>query len=285
MGAGEVGYHIASKLSRENKDVVLIDRDEERLRQVAESLDVQTLTGSGSSPALLKEAGIKSADMIVAVTDSDETNLVACLSARIIAPGTTRIARIRNQEYFNMEEFRQEEVLGLSLVINPEVEVVKTIGRLLEVPGAVDVIDFADGLVRLIGLKIKADSPLVGHTMIDLRKRDPERHVLVAAIHHKERVTIPHGETQIEADDLVYVVTRPEEADDVLNFFGPRRKPAHGRGLTSPRPCAGFSSWAAARWARSWPRTWKPRGSASSSSTATRNAASAWGISFIKPWC
>ncbi|MDY6851245.1 MAG: NAD-binding protein, partial [Thermodesulfobacteriota bacterium] len=120
VGAGEVGYHIASKLSRENKDVVLIDRDPERLKQVSETLDVQILQGSGSSPALLRRAGIDTADMIVAVTDSDESNLVACLMSRVLSPGTTRIARIRNHEFIEVEGITSEEVLGLSLVIYPE---------------------------------------------------------------------------------------------------------------------------------------------------------------------
>lgn len=220
VGAGEVGYHIASKLSSENKDVVLIDKDEERLRQVGESLDVQILIGSGSNPALLQEAGIKSADMIVAVTDSDESNLVACLMSRILSPGTTRIARIRNQDFFMMEEMRKEEILGLSLVINPEVEVVKTIRNLLEVPGAVDVIDFADGLVRLIGIKINPKSNLVGRTMIELTRESPGHRVLVAAIYRDHNVIIPYGQTRLEEGDLVYVVTRPKEVSQTLKFFG-----------------------------------------------------------------
>jgi trk system potassium uptake protein len=219
VGAGEVGYHIASKLSRENKDVVLIDRGEDRLRYVSESLDVQTLLGSGSSPGLLLQAGIKSADMIVAVTDSDESNLVACLLSRILSPATTRIARIRNPEFFQMEELKQEEFLGLNLVINPESEVVHAIMRLLQVPGAVDVVDFADGRVRLIGLKIGNDSPLVGRSMIDIQRDDPERHVLVAAIHRDNDVIIPYGQTRIKAGDLVYVVTKPTDVEGVLRFF------------------------------------------------------------------
>ncbi|MBU2549146.1 MAG: Trk system potassium transporter TrkA, partial [Proteobacteria bacterium] len=226
VGAGEVGYHIASRLSLENKDVVVIDRDPERLNRVAETLDVQTLLGSGSSPALLREAGVDSADLFIAVTDSDESNLVACLMTRILSPGTQRIARIRNHEFIEMEELRTNEVLGLSLIINPEVEVVKTIERLLEVPGAVDVIDFADGMVRLIGLKIGPQSRLAGLSMIDLRKIDPDRHILIVAIFRDNKVVIPHGQTTIEANDLVYVVVRPREVAQALNFFGLESTPA-----------------------------------------------------------
>ena len=225
VGAGEVGYHIAQKLSRENKDVVLIDRGEERLKQVSETLDVQVMHGSGASPSLLREAGIESADMIIAVTDSDEANLVACLMSRIISPHTTRIARIRNQEYLEVEGFSHSETLGLNLVINPDSEVVGQVLRLLQVPGAVDVIDFADGLVRLIGLKISEKSRMAGQTMIGLREIDPEQHLLVAAIYRDGKVIIPHGMTSIEAGDLVYVVTRPEEMVHVLKIFGLRPSP------------------------------------------------------------
>ena len=220
VGAGEVGYHIARKLSQENKDVVLIDREEDRLKFVSDTLDVQTLHGSGASPSLLREAGIDSADMIVAVTDSDESNLVACLISRVLSPNTMRIARIRNQEYIRLEALMGEGVLGLSLAINPESEVVKTIGRLLEVPGAMDVIDFADGRVRLIGLKISPDSHLVGLTMVALQEISAEAHILIAAIHRDDKVIIPHGQTRLMANDLAYVVTRPQEVDNVLSFFG-----------------------------------------------------------------
>jgi len=220
VGAGEVGYHIANKLSKENKDVVLIDLDAERLKEVGETLDVQTLHGSGASPTLLRLAGIESADMIIAVTDSDESNLVTCLMGRLLATGTTRIARIRNQDFFNIEELITGEVLDLSLVINPEAEVVKTILRLLEVPGAMDVVDFADGLVRLIGLKITPDSNLAGLTMAQLREIDPEQHILIAAIYRDTSVIIPHGGTQLEIGDLVYLPARPEEVERILRIFG-----------------------------------------------------------------
>lgn len=221
-----MGYHIADKLSREHKDVVLIDRDAERLKYVAESLDIQTLHGSGASPALLRAAGLESADMMVAVTDSDESNLVACLVSRIVSPATTRIARIRNPEFLEIQDFRNQDMLGLSLIINPENEVIRTILRLLEVPGAVDVIDFAGGLVRLIGLKINPHSTLAGKTMIELKKVDPESHVLIVAIHRDNEVIIPHGQTRLEANDLVYVVARPPEVESILSFFDIKFHPA-----------------------------------------------------------
>ncbi len=227
VGAGEVGYHIANKLSRENKDVVLIDRDGAKLKHVNDNLDVQTLQGSGASPALLREAGIESADMIVAVTDSDESNLVACLMSRILSPSTTRIARIRNHEFFELDNVKIDEILGLSLVINPEVEVVKTIIRLIEVPGAVDVMDFGDGRVRLVGMKMPSNSRMVGKSMIDLRKAEPNPHMLVAAIYRDNTVIIPHGATEIKAGDLVYVVTRPADLDEVRRVFGLPTKPVH----------------------------------------------------------
>jgi len=220
VGAGEVGYHIASKLSRENKDVVLVDQNAERLRFVNDTLDVQTLHGSGASPTLLHEAGVEAADMVVAVTDSDETNLIACLMSRLLSPGTMRVARIRNQDFFKIKGIITDSLLGLSLAINPESEVVKTILRLLEVPGSVDVADFADGRVRLVGLQVRDDSPLIGLTLAELRQKDPHRHILVGAIYRGNSVIIPRGNTRLEPRDLVYVPTRPEEVGEVLHFFG-----------------------------------------------------------------
>lgn len=226
VGAGEVGYHIANRLSKENKDVVMIDRDADRIKYISETLDVQTLLGSGASPLLLKQAGIEGADLIVAVTDSDESNLVACFMSRLLSPGTTRIARIRDQAFFDLDEFKTGELLGLSLVINPEIEVVKTILLLLEVPGAADVADFADGQIRLIGLKINDGSPLAGRSMVELRHIDPDNPILIAAIYRNNSVIIPEGKTTLKVGDLAYVPTPPDQVDNVLKFFGLTASPA-----------------------------------------------------------
>jgi trk system potassium uptake protein TrkA len=162
VGAGEVGFHIAQRLAFENKEVVVIDKHAETLRRVGELLDVQTVGGSGSSPSVLEEAGIARADILLAVTDSDETNLVACLAASLLAPGIVKLARIRSEEFGKYQNALSKDILHINLIINPEIEVVSTIERLMSVPGAVDIGEFADGRIKLDHQDESPDHPLRG---------------------------------------------------------------------------------------------------------------------------
>ncbi|MGB8719946.1 MAG: NAD-binding protein, partial [Desulfobacterales bacterium] len=126
VGAGEVGYHIASRLAVENKDVVVIDKNPEALRRFADNVDVQVISGSGSSPHILEEAGIREAEILLAVTDSDEANLVACLMTNILSPTTKKLARIRDADYDKFHDTFRENAPHIDTIINPEIEVVKT---------------------------------------------------------------------------------------------------------------------------------------------------------------
>jgi trk system potassium uptake protein TrkA len=222
IGAGEVGFHIARRLSSENKDVVVIDNDVNALRRVAEHLDVQSIEGSGSSPAILEEAGIKAADILVAVTDSDETNLVACLFCNILSPATMKLARIRSEEYLSHEKALSEPPYAIDVIINPEAEAVKKIERLLKLPGAVDVGEFAEGRVRVIGVRLDAASPVSGTRLIDLRQETGSRNILVAAINRNEQLIIPSGKDKLLGGDLIYVVAEEKDAEHALEIFGKR---------------------------------------------------------------
>ena len=166
IGAGEVGFHIASRLSLENKDVVLIDSNPTAVQRVSDSIDVQVIVGSGSSPVVLEEAGIHEAEILLAVTDSDETNLVACLTASLISPSTRKLARIRNADFDRYHNIFREQPPFISTVINPEIEVVKTIDQMLSAPGASDVGAFADGRLKLIGIRLKEKSVLAGKRLV-----------------------------------------------------------------------------------------------------------------------
>jgi trk system potassium uptake protein TrkA len=152
IGAGEVGYHLAQRLSQEKKDVVVIDRDLEKIRRVQNTLDVQAVHGSGGSISLLRQAGISEASMLIAVTNSDEVNMISCLVAGVQDKIPKKIARVRDPEYSALFPLFDKEHLDIDLVINPDHEVVDMILNLMEVPGAVDVADFADGKVRMVGL-------------------------------------------------------------------------------------------------------------------------------------
>jgi len=225
IGAGEVGFHIASRLSLENKDVIVIEKNADALRRISENLDVQNVEGCGSSPAILEQAGIKEADILLAVTNSDETNLVASLFANILSPATIKLARIRGEEYLMYQDALSHDPYGIDVIINPEVEAVKTVERLLQVPGAVDVGEFADGRIKLIGVRLDVDCPVTGTKLIDLKKKTGNKKILVAAIIRDEKVIIPSGEDQLLERDLIYFVSEENELKEALKIFGKRAEP------------------------------------------------------------
>jgi len=219
VGAGEVGFHIASHLALEKKDVVVIDRDKAALRRVADSVDAQTVEGSGSSPLILETAGIKEAEIVLAVTNSDETNLVACLVANILSPTTKKLARIRGGDFENYHQHFQDEAPHIDTLINPEIEVVKTIDLLMSVPGAVDVGEFAGGKVKFVGVYLEAQSQLCGVRLADLPALLGEERPLIAAILREEQLIIPHGHDTLEAGDLVYFIAEENKLARALEPF------------------------------------------------------------------
>jgi trk system potassium uptake protein TrkA len=225
VGAGEVGYHIAGHLAHENKDVVVIDKDPAALRRVSENIDVQVLQGSGSSPVVLEEAGLGSADILLAVTDSDETNLVACMMSNIISPATKKMARVRDADFDAYHAHFREKAPNIDTIINPEIEVVKTIDRLMQVPGAVDVGEFADGRIKFVGVYLKPDSRLAGVQLSDLPDKLGEARLLIAAVVREEELIIPHGEDRLMPGDLVYFISEEDKFRDALEMFDKQPEP------------------------------------------------------------
>jgi trk system potassium uptake protein TrkA len=225
VGAGEVGYHIASRLALENKDVLVIDSDPGAIRRVAENIDAQTIVGSGSCPAVLEEAGIKEAEIILAVTNSDEANLVACLVANILSPSTKKMARIRGAEFDDYHEIFRGQAPFIETVINPEIEVVKTIERLMDVPGAVDVGAFADGEIKFVGIYLDMDSPLAGVQLSDLPQHLGDQQLLIAAVVREEEVIIPRGQDSLLAGDLIYFISQKDRLLETLTIFNKRAEP------------------------------------------------------------
>jgi trk system potassium uptake protein TrkA len=217
VGAGEVGYHTAQKLSQENQDVFLIDKDPEKTKRITDTLDVQAILGSGTSPEMLKASGIREADMLVAATDSDEVNLFACLLAKILNPVILKVARVRSQEYLREKELFGRDILAIDHIINPESVMVETIRNLMMVPGASDVIDFVGGRVKLIGMTVKPDSPEAGRQLSSFKGLEGK--LLIGAIVRGDHVFIPHGEDTIQANDLVYLVVRAEDLPHELRRF------------------------------------------------------------------
>lgn len=235
VGAGEVGFHIAQKLSDENQEVFLIDKNPEQIRRINENLDVQAILGSGTSPKILKASGINDADMLVAATDSDEVNLMACLLARHLNPYLVKVARVRSPEYIQEKELFSKNLLGVDHIINPESVMADTIRNLMSFPGATDVIDFVEGRVKLIGITIGSDSPFAGRMLSSIT--DIEGKLLVGAIIRRNQVIIPHGNDTIQIKDLIYVVVRTDQLNEefkILNLVDqtPKRVIIVGAGLT-----------------------------------------------------
>jgi len=214
VGAGEVGYHIAGHLSLENKEVVIIDKDPEAIRRISDSLDVQTVEGSGSSPVVLEEAGIRNAEILLAVTDSDEANLVACLVANMLSPTTKKLARVRDGDFDQYHDHLCEHAPHIDTIINPEIEVVKTIESMLSAPGAVDVGEFADGRIKFIGIYLDKKSRLAGVKLADLPEKIAKGRPLIAAVVREEELIIPRGNDRLMPGDLVYFISEEEKLAD-----------------------------------------------------------------------
>jgi trk system potassium uptake protein TrkA len=225
VGAGQVGFHIASHLALENKDVVVLDKNPNALRRVSDHLDVQVMTGSGSSPVVLEEAGIQDAEIILAVTNSDETNLVACLVANIISPSTKKLARIRNADFDDYHENFREMAPHIDTIINPDIEVVKTIHRMMSIPGAVDIGEFADGRLKFVGVNLEDDSQMAGARLLDLPDIIGKARILIAAVVREDELIIPRGEDRLKAGDLVYFISEEEKLLDTLSLFNKFEQP------------------------------------------------------------
>jgi trk system potassium uptake protein TrkA len=225
IGAGEVGFHIAQRLSQENKQVVVIDKNAAALRRIAEYMDVQTLHGSGSSPIILDQAGVGDADIVLAVTDSDEINIIASFFANILAPESLKLARIRNEEYTLYRDALSKDALNISMVINPEVEVVKTIDRLITVPGAVDFNEFADGRIKMLGLRVGGNE-FIGLTLAKLREKLSRIDFIIAAIvREDDKLIIPTGDDVLREGDVIYLVCEQEHLEALLKAFGSKARP------------------------------------------------------------
>lgn len=220
VGAGEVGFNIAARLVGEGHDVVLVERDETVLNRATEGLDIQGLRGHGARPRVLEEAGIADADMLVAVTDSDEVNMVACLNAAILGrPSIIKIARVRDQSYLDPRIFGDARV-AIDLAINPERVSADKILGLLRFPDVIEMAEFAEGRVMVVGVEVGPLSPLAGLRLVDLPDREFGVEVLIAAIRRDDRVIIPRGTDVILPGDDVYLAVPADEIEAVLGTVG-----------------------------------------------------------------
>jgi len=206
LGAGQVGGSLAEHLASEANDITVVDTDGERLRDLGDRLDIRTVQGRGSLPTVLRQAGADDADMLVAVTNSDETNMVACQVAHTLFHTPTKIARVREAAYLTRSELFDNESIPVDVLISPEQVVTNYIKRLIQHPGALQVIDFAEGKAQLVAVKAYYGGPLVGQQLRQLREHMPNVETRVAAIFRRDRPILPQGDTVIEADDEVFFI-------------------------------------------------------------------------------
>ncbi len=225
LGAGQVGSTVAENLVRENYSLTVVDTDAQKLADLQSRLDLRTVTGAAGHPDVLREAGGEDADLILAVTNSDETNMVACAIANALFHTPTKIARIRAANYLAHPEIFRQDVLPVDVIISPEQIVTDYILKLIEYPAALQVLDFADGLVQLVAVRAYHGGPLVGRPIKELRQRLPRVETRVAAIYRQDRPIAPEGNTVIEAGDEVFFIAATRDIRAVLSELRRQEKP------------------------------------------------------------
>ncbi len=217
LGAGQVGGSLAAELASEANDITVIDTDAVRLRELGDRLDIRTVVGRGSFPTVLRQAGADDADMLIAVTSSDETNMIACQVAYTLFRTPTKIARIRESAYLTRGGLFHNEAVPIDVLISPEQAVTTYVKRLIETPGALQVLDFAEGKVQLVAVRAFYGGPLVGQELRFLRQHMPGVDTRVAAIFRKDRPILPQGDTVIEADDEVFFIAATPDIRSVMS--------------------------------------------------------------------
>ncbi|MCA6078130.1 Trk system potassium transporter TrkA [Fulvivirga sedimenti] len=222
-GAGDVGFHLAKLLSYEEQDIILIDRDAETLRQASSSIDVGTIKGNSTSYRVLEEADVKNADLLIAVTSSEETNLTTAIIGKHLGAKRT-IARIENLEYLLDKEKLDLKELGIDEIISPESLAAREIKRLLKEVALTDTFDFDQGKLSLIGVIIDSSSKLMDHSLIELAKINPSHNFVTVAILRDNKTIIPHGDNRFREGDHAYFIAEPEGVDAVLELSGKEKK-------------------------------------------------------------
>ena len=222
---GQVGTSVTANLASEANDITVIDLDAAVLHDLQDRLDIRTVVGCASHPDILAQAGADDADMIIAVTNSDETNMVACQVAYTLFHTATKIARVRSIEYLRHQRLFAQEALPIDVLISPEQLVTDYIQRLIENPGALQVLDFAEGRVQLVAVRAYYGGPLVGHELRELKQHMPGIDARVASIFREGQQITPEGDTIIEADDEVFFIAARKHIRAVMGELRNKDKP------------------------------------------------------------
>ena len=223
IGAGKIGYNIAETLSQEGHDVFVIEKDEERQQVVEENLDVQALLGNGADSRLLESIEIEKADLLIAVTENDELNMLSCMLAGQYGVKKT-VARVRKPEYNRNNKLSSNPALNVDLLINPERVAAAEIAKIISVPEAVDVNYYAKGKITLLELRIEKGNPVVNCALKEIHG---QYHFLVAAILREDTLIIPRGDDQILLGDRVFLIGRTDQMREIEKYLGFHRQTIH----------------------------------------------------------
>jgi trk system potassium uptake protein TrkA len=219
VGAGAVGFQLASRLSEEGHDVVVVDRDPERVANVQDQLDIMAVVGNGASLGVLEKAGLEKTALLAAVTNVDEVNLVACMSASQFNV-RVKVARISNPDYYTDVVRLQSAKRGIDVMINPELECAREAFQLLQSEAATELAFFAGGRVQVIGLRLPKDAPVVGHSLAEVAAMVEDRRFLTAAIRRNKQTIVPRGDVVFEVGDQVYIIGEAKQMPKVLELAG-----------------------------------------------------------------
>jgi trk system potassium uptake protein TrkA len=223
VGAGNAGRHLAAKLSEERHDIVIVDRDEAALNEVASQLDIQTVPGEGSSPRVLEKAGLAKTDLLVAVTDKDEVNILACAFAQ--AAGVPhKVARVSNPDFIHSNSTFDLRKMGIDLVISQKEECADEIFTVLRMPGTIEAVDMLDGRVLAVGVKVHMDSPLVLQTLKNFPRPELLQHIRFIGLMRGDELLIPKGDTQLMIGDDIYFCGDPAIVTEFLAWACPEHE-------------------------------------------------------------
>ena len=222
-GVGNVGFHLAKLLSQEGQDIVLIDMAPDKLKQASNSLDAAIIKGTSTSYAVLEEADVANADLLIALTSSEETNIATAIIAKHLGAKRT-VARISNTEFIYQKDKLNLKHLGIDDIISPESLAAREIKRLLKEVAVTDSFEFDQGLLKLVGVNIDEKSPLRGKTMLEVAKINPNQTFMTVAILRENETIIPYGDTTFELNDHAYFIAQPDGLDKLLFLTGKKKE-------------------------------------------------------------
>ena len=227
LGAGQVGRTVAQSLASEQNDITVVDRDAQLLQLLQERLDLRTVIGHAAHPDVLVEAGVEEADLMLAVTNSDETNMVACQLAHLLFKTPTRLARVRDPNYLAHPELFSARTIPIDHIVSPERLVTQAIAHLIDQPGCLQILDFVDGRAQLAVVRVQAGSPMAGQPLRRLPEFVPDRVCRLVAIYRRGQVIIPGAATVVEALDEIFFLAAREALSYFIGAFHPSQAPYH----------------------------------------------------------